>query len=84
MTAITLTPATIRSKTEFNAYSNRARIGYIKQSGDEWFWELSLLSEQFKGYPRGFSASRDGAQADVTRMFAAWCRAAGLTQPTGE
>jgi len=60
-------------------FSNRVRIGYIVKGDDDvWLWELILLSEQFKGHPRGINTSKDDALAALSDMFGKWCKAAGL------
>lgn len=64
-------------------FSNRVRIGYIVKGDDDvWLWELILLSEQFKGHPRGLAASKDNALAVLSDMFGKWCKAAGLKDET--
>ena len=60
-------------------FSNRVRIGYINKGDDDvWLWELILLSEQFKGHPRGLAQSKEEALQQLTDIFAKWCKAAGL------
>jgi hypothetical protein len=62
-------------------YSLRAKIGYyhapISDSG-LWFWELSLVSEQLRGYPRGHATTEQAALSAIEEFFLRWCAAAGL------
>jgi hypothetical protein len=66
-------------------FSERVRIGYINKGKDNiWLWELILLSEQFKGYPRGISDTKEDALNGLSDMFVKWCKAAGLEQSKGK
>jgi hypothetical protein len=85
-----LTLATREARGEVLAvYAGRARIGYLCPSStrlpDEklsaepsWLWEISLVSEQARGHPRGREPTREAALARCEEVFALWCRAAGL------
>jgi hypothetical protein len=69
-----------KSKTEFTVYSHRARVGYIKMLNDDyWLWELSLMSEQYNGYPREVAVNKEAALRAMSGVFDVWCKAAGLT-----
>jgi hypothetical protein len=61
------------------AYCNKVRVGYTTQNDDRlWYWELTLLSDQMQGYPRGLSSTGEQAKAEIERYFQKWCLAAGL------
>lgn len=61
-------------------YSGRARVGYIMPSTLKgcWIWEVGLVSEQIRGFPRGFARDRDAAIARCDEVFLRWCEAAGV------
>ncbi len=61
-------------------YSGRARIGYVIPSTLRacWIWELNLVSEQIKGFPRGFANDREAALQKIEETFERWFAAAGL------
>lgn len=61
-------------------WSNRVKIGYIHNTAGGWYWELLLVSEQFKGYPRGAATTMQEAVANAEKYFRLWCVAAGLKQ----
>lgn len=61
-------------------YAGRARIGYAIPSAvrDCWIWEVNLMSEQSRGFPRGFALDRETALEKIEETFGRWCEAAGL------
>lgn len=59
-------------------YSRRAKIGYVTCESGVCNWELVLVSEQFRGHPRGQAESVDRALEELERMLSAWMLAAGM------
>ena len=61
-------------------YAGRARIGYAMPSTlrGYWIWEVNLMSEQTRGFPRGYANDRESALARIDETFRRWYEAAGL------
>lgn len=60
-------------------YSGRARVGYlVERSNGGWYWELTMTSEHFRGFPRGEADTEERALAALDQMFGVWAQAARL------
>lgn len=59
-------------------YLGQAKVGYVVASLPDWHWEVILVSERYRGHPRGKESSKEVALRRVEEVVTNWMRAAGV------